>query len=461
MTPVALPSSFRDPSGFVYRADGQLYRQINPGYADHYQQLMGGGLYDDLAAAGLLIPHVEVAQTFGAMPSAWRVLRPEEIPFVSYPYEWCFSQLQDAAATTLTIARRALEHGMMLKDASGFNIQFRRGRPILIDSLSFQIYAEGAPWVAYRQFCQHFLAPLLLMSAVDVRLGRLLAEHLDGIPLDLASRLLPRRTHWQLGPLLHVHWHARNQRRYARREPAASAASTRRISRTALLGLFDSLERLVRSLKWQAKGTEWWDYETRHNYSDRGMAHKQALVREYLGGGPAGVVWDLGANTGDFSRIAAETGNRQVLAFDADPAAVERHYRALRSRGPTPILPLVMDLVNPSPALGWDHAERLALAQRGPAGTVLALALVHHLALSNNVPLPRLAAMLAGLGRRLVVEFVPKSDSQVQKLLASRKDVFPDYTTEGFERAFSEHFMVRRRERIVDSDRDLYLLERR
>lgn len=459
MTAAALGSSFRDPSGYVFRREGVVYRHVAASYATHYEVLIRSGLYEALVGRGLLIPHEEVEPAEIGEEGAYRILRPSVVPFVSYPYEWSYSQLRDAALATLEIQKLALASEMTLKDASAFNIQFVDGRPLLIDTLSFETRAAGAPWVGYRQFCQHFLAPLALMSRVDVRLGSLLQQHIDGIPLDLASELLPASSWFRFSTLLHVHLHAKSQRRFATTRVRDSALHGP-ISRPALLGLVDSLESAVRGMQWRAVGTEWADYTTSHNYGDAALAQKERLVREYLGAEPCGTVWDLGANTGRFSAVAAELG-AHVVAIDGDPAAVDRHYRELRRSGAARILPLLANLVNPSPALGWAHEERMSLAERGPANCLLALALVHHLAISNNVPLDRIARLFARLAPRLIIEFVPKRDSQVQRLLANRADAFPEYTEEGFERAFRTAFRIRRTDPIGDSERRLYLMELR
>lgn len=210
-----LTASFRDPSGFIFRHNGALYRQINTTYRENYQTLMKSGLYDDLTRAQLLIPHEEVAVEPAEPSIAYKVIRPEPLQFISYPYERCFSQLKDTALTTLAIQKRALKHGMSLKDCSAYNIQFHRGRPVFIDTLSFEIYREGEPWVAYRQFCQHFLSPLALIAHRDVRLNQLLRVYIDGIPLDLTSRLLPARTKLNFAILSHIHLHAASQKHYA------------------------------------------------------------------------------------------------------------------------------------------------------------------------------------------------------------------------------------------------------
>jgi len=453
----ALPSSFRDPSGFLFQRSGGLFRQINRSFQLDYEQLMGSGLYDRLVGDRMLVSHEEVDEPPLDPAQAYRVIRPERIGFISYPYEWCFSQLKDAALLSLKVQRIALKHEMSLKDASAYNVQFAGGRPVLIDSLSFERLPEGRPWTAYRQFCQHFLAPLLLMSRVDIRLQGLLRTHIDGIPLDLASRLLPTQTYLSPGILIHVHLHARAQSRFAGRD-VRQASAQRTMGANALVGLVDSLQGMVSKLTWRPEGTAWGEYYTFHNYSDAAMQAKREAVRSMLVDSRPASVWDLGANTGEFSRIASDM-DVPTLAFDIDPAAVERSYRQVIEDGETQLLPLVMDFANPSPSLGWAHRERQSLAERGPADMLMALALVHHLAIGNNLPLERVAAYLQRLGHRLIIEFVPKSDSQVQRLLSSRDDIFDHYDEAGFEAAFDPYFRTLRKQALPDSGRSLYLMQ--
>ncbi len=460
MTPPdgAVAASFRDPSGFIFRRDGVLYRQVAGAGREHYDALMASGLYDALVREGLLIAHEEADPSLARTSDAYRVLRPSPVPFISYPYEWCFSQLKDVALATLAIQKRAFERGMSLRDASAFNIQFVAGRALSIDTLSFERYREGEPWAAYGQFCRHFLAPLALMSYCDARLGRLLSVHFDGVPLDLASRLLPRRTWCRPSLFMHVHLHARSQRRHARDERLETRGRT--VSRLGFRGIVDSLESAVKRLRWAPEKTEWADYYNRTNYTDAALAEKERLVEALLERLGPKTVWDLGANTGRFSRLAAAHGAMTVAA-DADPAAVERAYLDARARGETRVLPLVVDLTNPTPAVGWENAERASFLERGPADAALALALVHHLAIANNVPLDAVARFLARAAEALIVEFVPKSDSQVKRLLATRKDIFPGYTREGFERAFASAFTVETSADIPGTGRTLYLMRRR
>jgi hypothetical protein len=450
-----LSASFRDPSGFLFSRDGVLFRQVNRSYEMEYMRLMESGLYEKLVKAGLLIPHIEVDEVpFGSEPAS-KVIRPQPVPFISYPYEWSYGQLKDAALATLSIQRRALKADLSLKDASAYNIQFVRGKATLIDTLSFEIYKEGQPWVAYRQFCQHFLAPLALMALRDVRLNRLLQVYIDGVPLDLASKLLPFQTRLDFGLLTHLHLHAAAQRRYAGSDVKARPGV---MSRQAMTGLIDSLDSSIRKLNWNPSGTEWGNYYDITNYSDAAFEHKRQLVGEWAARMKPALVWDLGANTGVFSRMAAESG-AYVISSDIDPAAVEQNYRQMKGEKTENLLPLLIDLTNPSPSIGWANQERDSFAGRGPADMILALALIHHLAISNNVPLPQLAAFFAKFGKFLVIEFVPKSDSQVQRLLISREDIFPDYTREGFESAFMQNFRMHEAVNVRESERVLYLME--
>jgi ribosomal protein L11 methylase PrmA len=451
------PASFRDPSGFLFERDGILYRQVNLSYREDYARLMGSGLYQDLVSDGMLVSHLEAEVTPSDPDLAYKVLRPERVPFVSYPYEWCFSQLKQAALLTLRIQSRAMQHGMSLKDASAFNVQFIGGRPLLIDSLSFEALQPGEPWTAYRQFCQHFLAPLLLMARVDVRFSQWLRLSLEGIPLDLASRLLDWRSFLDPAVFIHIHLHARAQKRFSG-QPVGPQASSRRMSAQALIGLVDSLRGLVKRLKWKPQGTPWADYGTTHGYTEKAWHSKHTVVAKYLEEADPHSVWDLGANTGEFSRLASAAEIR-TLSLDSDPAAVERNFLDQVQEGDQYLLPLVIDVTNPSPALGWAHAERDSLEARGPADLVIALALIHHLAIGNNLPLEMVAGFLRRLGNRLLIEFVPKSDPQTQRLLASRKDIFPGYHQAGFESAFGTYFRIMDRSSVEDSDRVIYLME--
>ena len=455
------PGSFRDPCGFVFSRDGVLYRQVNEVYRDQYRAVIGSGLYDELARDRLLVAHEDVGLGFAESASAIAVLRPQRIPFISYPYEWCFSQLKAAALLTLHIQKRALARDLILRDASAYNVQFVGTHPIFIDTLSFGSYLEGQPWSAYRQFCQHFLAPLAMIAAHPA-LASLLQNNVDGIPLDLATSVLPFRTKLMPGLAIHLHLHGRSKAKAVAN--GNSHARSARMSRTAVLGLVDSLERTITDLNWKPADTLWSTYSTHMNYSETAQQHKQKLVEQMLmtasRTAPLQTVWDLGANTGIYSRLARQSAT-QVISFDNDPAVVEQHFRILRHQQIDKVLPLLQNIASPSPPLGWNNNERRSFGERGPADLAMALAVVHHLAIGSNVPLPNVAEFLAGLCRFLIVEFVPKNDSQVQRMLSLREDVFVDYSKDGFERAFGERFAILRSSEIEGTVRTLYLMEQR
>ena len=460
MTAARDPGSFRDPSGFVFRRDGRLYRQITPAGRDAYERLMGSGVYRDLVEQGLLVAHREVDVPPCEPDRAYRVIEPDPIPFVSYPYEWPYGALWAAARAILQIQRRALNGGMSLKDATAYNVQFRGTRPVWIDTLSFEPWHEGRPWVAYRQFCEHFLAPLALMRFRGLALGTLARTHLDGVPLPCASRLLPLRSRLRLGLAIHLHLHARSIERHAA-EGAAGLGGRGGFGARAMAGLLDSLEAALAALAPARVESAWTDYYETSSYTLPADAAKQRIVAEWLERVDPETVWDLGSNTGRYSEIAAR-GGRLVVAMDADPAAVEHLFqRRARGGGEGELLPLVMDLANPSPDLGWACRERASLLRRGPADLALALALVHHLVIGNNLPFAHVAGFLASVCRVLVIEFVPRADPQVQRLLALREDVFPDYEPAAFEKAFARWFTIEEVQGIPDSPRVLYLMTAR
>lgn len=450
-----VPGSFRDPSGHLFTHHGEIFRQINEIYRDDYEALITSGLYDKLVGRGMIVPHEETSLEPDT-ESAFKVIKPQQIPFISYPYEWSFSQLKDAALLTIEIQQVALEHGLSLKDSSAYNIQFLDGRPVLIDTLSFERYREGQPWVAYRQFCQHFLGPLALMSYTDVRLSQLLRVYIDGVPLDLTSRLLPGRTRLKPSLLTHIHIHASAQRRYA---GSTEVRKDRKMPRLSLLGLISGLQSAVKGLRWRLPKTEWGDYYEDTNYTTLAMSHKASLVESFLKEIGPRRVWDLGANTGAFSRLAAQLG-AYTIAFDIDPVAVETNYLRIKNDDEKNVLPLILDLTNPSPGIGWSNEERNSLPRRGPTDAVIALALIHHLAIANNVPMRMVSRYFATLAPSLIIEFVPKSDSQVRRLLATREDIFPEYTREGFETAFSNDFRILAATPINESKRVLYRMSR-
>lgn len=449
-------SSFRDPDGFIFKQNDTIYRCVNAsmgsdGHKD-YEKLMSSGLYKELMEKRLLVRHEETDE-INMPPDCKYILKPEFLPFISYPYEWSFGQLQQAARLTLDILTTSLDYGMILKDASAYNVTWHKGKPIFIDTLSFTAYQEGQAWLGYRQFCSHFLAPLALMQYTNVGLQKLLQTNLDGIPLDLASSLLPWRTRLSVGMGIHMHMHARSQKKYAGVRKKVSV----KVPLKTLRNLAISLLNVVDGLKPRKADTEWGGYYNDTNYSPEQQQEKEKIISTWVDNSDANTVFDLGANDGTFSRVAAQSASL-VISADIDPMAVQANYVRCRTDAEARILPLLLDITTPSPGIGWLCRERESIFDRLKPDLGMALALIHHLAIGANLPLNMIMEAFARLAPRWIVEFVDKPDSQVQRLLANREDVFPNYTQSDFEAVAAESFHIEAKHPICDMYRTLYLL---
>jgi len=447
-------SSFRDPSGYVFEEEGIIYRQINNVYKEHFDCLINSGLYETLVKSNLIVRHKTVEKE-GISDNKYLVISPEKIPFISYPYEWSFDAYRDAALTTLKIQEIALNHGMTLKDASAYNIQFVKGRPVLIDTLSFEIYKEGHPWIAYGQFCRHFLAPLMIMARVDVQLGKMMMNHIDGIPLDVAKKVLKGRGGF--AAWLHIKMQARSIAKHEKQKNVSNRKNVKmNLPKSRQIAIVQSLARTVTNLKMKNRQTEWGDYYNITNYNESSFGLKENLVKQYFEKiGQTKMTWDFGANDGTFSRIALKN-SQLVVAFDIDPIAINKNYNDIK-KSKEKMLPLLLDLTNPSPSIGFANQERKSIDQRSKPDVIIMLAIIHHLAISNNLPFEMLAQWLSTLCKYLIIEFVPKTDSQVEWMLSTREDIFVNYNIEKFEEVFLRYFNISEKNNIEGSNRVLYL----
>lgn len=430
------PGSFRDPAGSVFLDGRYAFRSINPVFQKDWDAMQESGFARLAAERRLLLPFEECP----ALPGSWKSIRSPRLKVISYPYEWCFSQLKDAALLTLTLLGEALRHGLTLKDASAFNVQFEGAAPVFIDHLSFEVRKANSPWAAYLQFCRHFLAPLALLHYRGGELGRLSSLWVEGLPLELVSSLLPLRSRFSFSMQIHLHLHARLQSRHGDARKSAEAVKKISVKPDALEKLCQSLTYALEDLRLPAHKTEWGDYYSDTNYSEAAGAAKAQIVERAAREHPGALALDLGANTGEYSRLLAGHYD-QVVAADLDFMAVERHYLGLKKSGAGKITPLVLDLTNPSPGLGFGNEERTAFDQRFQADMIAALALIHHLTLGAGIPLQRAASYFNCLlkpGGVLVLEFVPFEDSQVQRLMAVRGDSVLAYSLEDCLAAFGQ-----------------------
>lgn len=428
--------------------------------------LAGSSLHARRVADGTLVETEEVTEGVrsellaGLLPDGppAGVLRHELIPFISYPYEWSFEMLRDAALLQLDLQLEALDEGMTLKDASPYNVQWRGARPVFIDVGSFELMREGEPWAGYRQFCMLYLYPLLLQAYKDVPFHPWLRGSIDGISPTDCSRLFSRFDRLRRGVLTHVYLHGRLERRYE----VSSATEVRGDLRKAsfnpelIRSNVRGLRRLVGRLRWRPGATAWSAYRQTSSYTDRDAELKAEFVRRAVATRRWGLAWDLGCNDGAYARIVAESATT-VLAIDSDHATADALYRALREEGEARILPLVLDLADPSPGLGWRGAERGPLERRGSPELILCLAFIHHVTIGSNVPVREFIGWLSDLDAALVIEFPDRDDPMVQRLLAGkRQGSNPDYGREHFERCLREAFIVGETEVLPSGTRTLY-----
>jgi ribosomal protein L11 methylase PrmA len=451
----ALPSSYRDNDGFVFKQEDKYYRLIKPSYFLHYDILMNSGLYKALTDTGRLLKHEEIDAASLQIKENCKLILPKQIPFISYPYEWSFDMWRDAAIVTLKIALQALEHGMILKDATPFNIQFHTGRPVFIDTLSFEKYKEGTSWIAYHQFCECFLGPLLLMHYGHRDMGKLFLVYPNGIPLDVVKSVLPFKSKFNV----HVYLHIWLQAKMANKSKAEEIAKNE-FPKQKLVTLLKGLTSFVSSLSQKQTKSTWGDYYTETILGNQYLDAKKIIVEKFIESISFKNVIDLGANDGYFSLLLKDKAEH-IIATDFDSNCINELYRKIRKDKIRNIVPLVSSLNTPSPSIGWNNEERNSLTQRLHADVVLALALVHHLAIGVNIPLHYIAKWLCEMGSYLIIELVPKSDEKVKQLLQNREDIFVDYNLVSFKNIFSEYYIILNEVQIGITDRILFLMQKK
>jgi hypothetical protein len=456
--PAFEPSSYRDPDARVFIRNGSIFRCLSARALEDWQRLSATKFFGRLTADGTIVQTEQVDR--GAMPELedrWTaVLRHATIPFISYPYEWSFAMLRRAAVLQLDVTLAALSEGMTLKDATPFNIQWVGSRATFIDIGSFTRYAPGEPWAGYRQFCELFLFPLLLMAHKSVPFHPLMRGNLEGISAENCRALMSRRDALRPGVLAHVFLQSRAQSRFA-----DSNRDVKRELRSAGFGAalithnIKRLRRLIERLEWKAEASTWSEYESQHSYDETDRRQKEAFVREVAATRRWALVWDLGCNAGVYSRIASQHAD-YVVALDADHLVIDRLYRTLAAEGHETILPLLGDLADPAPGLGWRGKERRPLVERGTPDLILSLALIHHLVIGRNIPLPELIEWLAQFGADLAIEFVDPTDPMVQRLMRNRAGQAIDYSREAFEAALNRFFDTASRLALASGTRTLY-----
>jgi len=456
MSTALQPISYKDPAGFVLKKENGYYRYVSHEYAGAFEHFIQSGLYQILVDQNLLVPHLEVKQNIHSK-DYYTILFPEQIPLTSYPYEWTYSQWQEMAINYLKINTIALEHGMILKDASPYNFAFYKGKCLLLDTTSFTFYSNGKPWIAYRQFCEEILSPLALMHYKDSSWAGLYSSHISGLPLSFVSKELPLKTWLNSSCLLHIHLHARFQKKKKRNIHSGTG-----FTQEKLITLLQLLRKNI--IAWQCPLSNysiWNNYYKNDIADERYLNDKTNIISEWLSKLQPFVAIDIGANTGKFSFIAAGLC-KQVIAVENDLVCVEKIQEQIKEKEYKNITTIVADITEPSPGLGWENKEKKALLERLAGDMVMMLAIVHHLCISKNVPLqfiPKLAASITT--RYAIIEFIPKEDSKVKLLLANREDIFRDYTEENFIKNFQNYFKLIQIHQCEASSRKLFLWEKK
>ena len=456
--------SYRDPAGYVFYRDGRVFRAVTERARADYEAVRESPTVRALMDEGALVGSREMAPEAAKSlaPGAAYVVEHEPIPFISYPFEWPFALLQRAARFHLDLHLRLLDAGITLSDATAYNVQFRGSRPVFIDLLSLRPYREGELWAGHHQFMQQFVQPLLLNALARVPYGNWYKGNLDGIRRDELARCLPLRS--RLSPRVMKHVILPRMLERESRESdggAARGGAPARLEKPVFLALLRELDAWLAALRpGTTTGTTWADYERTRTYETAEVERKKAAVAEFIGAQRPALVWDLGCNTGEFAEVALRSGAGRAVGFDADEGAL--HLASERAaRNGLDFLPLAMDLLNPTPGCGWRGRERAALLERARPDAILALALIHHLAIGGNVPLGEAVAWLVSLAPLGVIEFVQKDDETVREMLRFREDIFDDYTEEAFRSHLEAVAEVLERREVAAAGRVLYFFRRR
>lgn len=447
--------SYKDPAGYVVKLQDGYFRYISASYSKEYDHLMQSGLYESLTAQSLLVSHAEV-ELESEHSEYYKKIFPRQLDFISYPFEWSYSQWKQMILSFISINELALKQGMILKDASPYNFTFDDHKCVLIDTLSFGFYKDGDPWVAYRQFCEETLSPFLLMYYRDPMWAKLYRANITGLPLPFVSRQLPFITRFNPFCLIHIHLHSSFQNGKEKKGTTTSSG----LNAEKLNVLFGTIRKnVLNKNKPLLRNSIWEDYYQNDIESERYIADKISVVTSWLTEAKPNVTIDLGANTGKFSEIASPLSNH-VYAVESDIYCVDEIYMNSQVKKNN-ITTIVADLADPSPGLGWSNNEKSALLKRLKGDMVMALALIHHLCLGRNLPLEFIADLFSEMTTRFaIVEFVPKTDPKSELLLQHKGDIFRFYTEEDFINAFEEKFKLVASHSFIQSQRKLFLWEK-
>jgi len=461
--------SFRDPANSVYQLIDEtgkvrIIRGLREDALKNYKELITQEFYSDLSREGALVETKEISTKDFDKPSEYKwagYVEHEAISFISYPYEWPFSMLKDAALLHLDLMERSLESGWTLKDATPYNIQWKNLKPIFIDIPSFEPWIKGEPWVGYRQFCSMFLAPLLLKSHLNIDYVDILRSSLDGISPTESIKLFQGLNKFKKGVISHIYFPSKVENSILNRERDDAYAKKRKApshSKAMIIGLVQSLRRLINRLNYKIGHSDWSQYDITHSYDDSDFNLKKKFIEKYASSRFRDQIWDIGCNTGTFSDICSQHCN-QVVSIDSDFVAIEKLFLSQKEKTSSNILPIVMNLANTSPSQGFASKERKSFEERGKPELIICLALIHHMRISSNIPNIEFLKYLRSFDAEIIIEFVDRHDEMVKKLLTNKKEDYPDYNKQDFLREVQKYFEIKDRQSLKNDDREIFFLK--
>ena len=462
---IAEPGSFRDRNGRVYYFENEIIRGLSQNALENWQELAKASFFRQFTENGSIV-QTQLTQPDATYVNSLTLAKPwaaylqhEKIPFITYPYEWCFSMLKDAAILQLELLLAALQEDMILKDSSSYNFQWRGNKPVFIDIPSFEKLQPNEPWVGYRQFCQLFLYPLMLQAYKNVPFQPWLRGAIDGIKPDELCNVMSKFDLLRPGVLLHVYLQKKLQQRHeSTTKNIKSELRDAGFSKELIVNNGKKLLKLVNNLSWKKIKSEWSDYTQFHSYTDKDHTAKKEFIEKVSCLRHRRLVWDIGSNTGEFSMLVAKHADC-VVAMDSDHLAIEKLYQVLHSHRANNILPIIINLADASPNLGWQGLERKSITDRGLPDLTLCLALIHHIVIGANIPMAEFIQWLAKLDSAIVIEFVTKDDEMVKTLLLNKEDNYAEYELENFRRILSQYFNIQHEVMLTSKSRILFYAE--
>ena len=450
--------SFRDPTGRVFYSNNKIYREIFSSGFEKYNFIKKNDILSDLVEKKYLVNSFESKEDEHLKSKKDSIIiRHEKIDYISYPYEWSFSQLQDAAIFHLDLQLYLLEKNAKLIDASAYNIQFHNNKPIFIDLLSIEKYQEGEFWSAHKQFCENFLNPLILASKKSINFNNLFRGNLNGVSTgELCSML---NFFDFLSPVIFINVYMLNIiENRSKRDPLKTVNSIKNkkgLSKSSFKFLLLRLKKFISKLKIKNQVTVWENYSDTNTYSDNEEIKKIEVVENFLQLNDFKMLADLGCNDGKYSRLASKNKIEKIIAFDFDLKVIDRAYLYCKKNNLN-ILPLYLDFSNPSSNLGWLENERKGFIKRANFDSILALALIHHLAIAKNIPLSDAIDFLTSLAPKGLIEFVPKEDPTVKLMMSLKGDIFPNYTEENFKKLLEKKVKIEKIITVSKTNRKIY-----